>query len=97
IEEFKTYLDKEDVQIVDVRGKTEYEEGHVKGAENHFVGTLPQNLDKISKDKQVVIHCQSGDRSAIAYSLLKKNGFDHVKNYSGGMKEWREEGNPVIS
>lgn len=97
IEEFKTYLGKEEVQIVDVRGKTEYEEGHVEGAENVFVGTLPQNLDKISRDKQVVIHCQSGDRSAIAYSLLKKNGFNHVKNYSGGMKEWREKGNPVTS
>ena len=97
IEEFKTYLGKEEVQIVDVRGKTEYEEGHVEGAENVFVGTLPQNLDKISKEKQVVIHCQSGDRSAIAYSVLRKNGFNNVKNYSGGMKEWREKGNPVTS
>lgn len=97
IEEFKTYLGKEDVQIVDVRGKTEYEEGHVEGAENQFVGTLPQNLDKISKDRQVVIHCQSGDRSAIAYSVLRRNGFNNVKNYSGGMKEWREKGNPVTS
>lgn len=97
IEEFKTYLGKEEVQIVDVRGKTEYEQGHVEGAENVFVGTLPQNLDKISRNKQVVIHCQSGDRSAIAYSLLKKNGFNNVKNYSGGMKEWREKGNPVTS
>ena len=97
IEEFKTYLGKEEVQIVDVRGKTEYEEGHVEGAENVFVGTLPQNLDKISKERQVVIHCQSGDRSAIAYSVLRRNGFNNVKNYSGGMKEWREKENPVIS
>ena len=97
IEEFKTYLGKEEVQIVDVRGKTEFEEGHVEGAENVFVGTLPQNLDKISKEKQVVIHCQSGDRSAIAYSVLRKNGFNNVKNYSGGMKEWGEKGNPVIN
>lgn len=97
IEEFKTYLGKEEVQIVDVRGKTEYEQGHIEGAENVFVGTLPQNLDKISRNKQVVIHCQSGDRSAIVYSLLKKNGFNHVKNYSGGMKEWREKENPVTS
>ena len=97
IEEFKTYLGKEEVQIVDVRGKTEFEEGHVEGAENVFVGTLPQNLDKISREKQVVIHCQSGDRSAIAYSVLRKNGFNNVKNYSGGMKEWREKENPVIS
>ena len=97
IEEFKTYLGKEEVQIVDVRGKTEFEEGHVEGAENVFVGTLPQNLDKISREKQVVIHCQSGDRSAIAYSVLRRNGFNNVKNYSGGMKEWREKENPVIS
>ena len=97
IEEFKTYLGKEEVQIVDVRGKTEFEEGQVEGAENVFVGTLPQNLDKISREKQVVIHCQSGDRSAIAYSVLRKNGFNNVKNYSGGMKEWREKGNPVTS
>lgn len=97
IEEFKMYLSKEEVQIVDVRGKTEYEEGHVEGAENVFVGTLQQNLDKISKERQVVIHCQSGDRSAIAYSVLRRNGFNNVKNYSGGMKEWREKENPVIS
>ena len=97
IEEFKTYLGKEEVQIVDVRGKTESEEGHVEGAENVFVGTLQQNLDKISKERQVIIHCQSGDRSAIAYSVLRRNGFNNVKNYSGGMKEWREKENPVIS
>jgi len=40
----------------------------------------------------VVIHCQSGERASIAYSLLRKNGFDKVKNYSGGMKEWLEKG-----
>jgi hydroxyacylglutathione hydrolase len=88
LEEFKTYIGKDNVQIVDVRGVSEYEAGHVEGAENVFVGTLPDNLDKISKDKQVVIHCQAGDRSAVAYSILAKNGFKNVKNFSGGMKEW---------
>lgn len=96
IETFKGYVGKEDVQIVDVRGEEEYKGGHVEGAEHVFVGTLQQNLDKIKKDKQIVIHCQAGDRSAIAYSLLKKNGFENVKNYSGGMKEWKDNGNPVI-
>lgn len=87
-DEFKAYIDNEDAQIVDVRGAIEYEEGHVKGADHVFVGTLQDNLDKIDKDKQVIIHCQAGDRSTIAYSLLKRNGFDKVKNYSGGMKEF---------
>ncbi|WP_339750927.1 MBL fold metallo-hydrolase [Algoriphagus aquimarinus] len=96
IEEFKSLIGKEDVQVVDVRNTTEYAAGHISGADHVFVGTLPDNLDKISKDKQVVIHCQSGDRAAIAYSILRKNGFEHIKNYSGGMKEWLEKGNETV-
>ncbi|WP_367867640.1 rhodanese-like domain-containing protein [Pedobacter sp. WC2423] len=88
VNEFKTYINNEDVQIIDVRGAAEYEAGHIEGADNVFVGTIPDHLDKISKDKQVIIHCQAGDRSAIAYSLLAKNGFKNVRNFSGGMKEW---------
>jgi len=97
IEEFKSYLNKDHIQIVDVRGKTEFDEGHIKGAENIFVGTLPDNLYKMNKDKPVVIHCQSGDRAAIAYSILRKNGFTNVKNYAGGMKEWKEMENTVTN
>ncbi|MFZ1790319.1 MAG: MBL fold metallo-hydrolase [Saprospiraceae bacterium] len=97
IDQFKTYLDKPDTQIIDVRGASEYEAGHIDCAENVFVGTIQDNLDKISKDKQVVIHCQSGDRSAVAYSVLARNGFDNVKNFSGGMKEWNATGGKTIA
>ncbi|AZA92939.1 Probable polyketide biosynthesis zinc-dependent hydrolase BaeB [Chryseobacterium nakagawai] len=95
IEEFKIWLNREDVQVLDVRNKTEYKTAHIENTENFFVGILEDDLDKISRDKQVVIHCQSGDRASIAYSLLKKNGFENVKNFSGGMKEWLENNNPV--
>jgi hydroxyacylglutathione hydrolase len=95
IEEFKSYLNRDNIQVVDVRNKTEYDAGRIENAENVFVGTLEDNLDKISHEKPIVIHCQSGDRAAIAYSLLKKNGFENVKNFSGGMKEWTEKANPV--
>lgn len=90
IEAFKSYIGNPDAQIVDVRGVSEYQTYHVEGADNVFVGTLPDNLDKFSKDKQIVIHCQSGDRATIAQSLLAKYGFKNVKNYSAGMKEWTE-------
>ncbi|RLJ80496.1 MBL fold metallo-hydrolase [Pedobacter alluvionis] len=96
LDTFKTYVGSEDVQIVDVRGLTEYNDGHIEGAEHIFVGTLQDNLDKISKDKQVVIHCQSGDRAAIAYSILRKHHFNQVKNYSGGMKEWLANGGKTV-
>ncbi len=95
IEEFKTYLNQDDVQIIDVRNKTEYEAGNIESAKNIFVGILEDNLNTISRKKMTVIYCQSGDRATIAYSILRKNGFENVKNYSGGMKLWLEKRNTV--
>ena len=89
--EFKKYINNEDAQIVDVRGASEFNEYHVNGATNVFVGTITDNLDKLNKDKLIILHCQGGDRSSIAHSVLAKNGFNNVKNYLGGMKEWREK------
>jgi hydroxyacylglutathione hydrolase len=82
---------EEDVQVVDVRGASEFNQGHIEGAANLFVGKLLQNLDKVAKDKPVIIHCQAGGRAAIAYSILKANGFDNILNYSGGWNDWVAE------
>ena len=95
IEAFKKLSEQNNTQVIDLRGESEFNAGHVKGADNVFVGTLPNNLDKVSKDKQLVIHCQAGDRSSIGYSILAKNGFKDVLNYSPGMNEWTKLGNPV--
>src|SRR5699024_1647203 len=46
-DEIKSYLGNPDVQIVDVRGNAEFRQGHIDGAEHVFIGTLPDNLDKI--------------------------------------------------
>ncbi|MEX2235249.1 MAG: MBL fold metallo-hydrolase [Cyclobacteriaceae bacterium] len=94
--EFKNILKTNHTQIVDLRGASEYKSGHIKGTDNLFVGTLEKNLDKIKKDQQVVIHCQSGDRATIGYSILAKHGFKNIKNYSGGMNEWTQSGNEVV-
>ncbi|MBC3787026.1 MBL fold metallo-hydrolase [Spirosoma utsteinense] len=96
-ETFRSYLGRTDVQVIDLRGASEYAAGHIEGAENIFIGTLDKNLDKISRDKPVVIHCQGGDRAAIGYSILVRNGFDNVVNYSAGMNEWVAKGNPVLT
>jgi hydroxyacylglutathione hydrolase len=84
-------------EIIDLRGVAEYNSGHIAGAKNVFVGTLLQNLDKVPKDKPVIIHCQGGDRAAIGYSLLAKEGYTNVSNYSPGMNEWIKEGQAVVS
>ena len=97
IEEFKTYLNRDEIQVIDLRNDTEYKAGHIEGVPQVFIGTLPENLEKISKDKPLVIHCQSGDRATIGYSLLKKFGFKNVKNYSESINEWIKLGNPVMT
>ncbi|MCU0389019.1 MAG: rhodanese-like domain-containing protein, partial [Chitinophagaceae bacterium] len=83
------------LEIVDLRGATEYKSGHIAGAKHIFVGTLPENLDKFDKDKNIVVHCQGGDRAAIGYSLLRKYGFNNVKTYPGGINEWVGAGQPL--
>ncbi len=86
--EVKAQLDNKNAQVIDVRGASEYKKGHIEGADNLFVGKLDKNLDKVSKDKPVIVHCQSGGRAAIAYSLLRANGFENVSNYAGGWEDW---------
>jgi len=81
--------------VVDLRNATEFKSGHVKGANHVFVGTLMGNLEKVSKDKKVVIHCQSGDRATIGYSLLASAGYTNVLNFSASMNEWLALGNAV--
>ncbi len=93
LEEFKA-LKENGVTIIDARGETEYNEGHVEGAVNVFVGTLEDHLDKIDKNGEVAVYCVSGLRSAIASSLLAKNGYN-VVNFLGGIEEWEEKNNPV--
>lgn len=97
IDEFKDILKTNHTQIVDLRGSAEYKTGHIKGTENVFIGTLEENLDKIRQDQLVIIHCQSGDRATIGYSLLRKHGFKNIRNYNGSMNEWVNDGNPVVS
>jgi len=97
IEEFKETKQENNLQVLDLRGASEYNTAHISGAEHVFVGTIEKNLDKVSKDRRVVILCQGGDRAAIGYSILAKHGYHNVLNYSGGMNEWVNKGNPVVS
>lgn len=96
-DEFKDILKTNHTQVIDLRGASEYKSGHIKGADNVFIGTLEKNLEKIDKNQQVVIHCQAGDRATIGYSILVKNGFKNVKNYAAGINEWTKAGNPMVN
>jgi hydroxyacylglutathione hydrolase len=97
MDEFKSVMKEPNVQIVDLRNATEYRSGHIEHADHVFIGTLPKNLDKISKDKKVVILCQGGDRATIGYSILANHGFKNILNYSASMNEWIGQGNPIVN
>jgi hydroxyacylglutathione hydrolase len=79
------------VQVVDVRGAAEWNDGHMPGVPNIPLGSLVDHLDELSRDRTVVLQCQGGSRSSIAASILKAHGFDDVANLVGGYGEWSRE------
>ncbi|MBS1561730.1 MAG: MBL fold metallo-hydrolase [Bacteroidetes bacterium] len=89
LDELQQRYDHENVVVIDVRGASEYDGGHIPGAWNIHAGYLPQQFAEIPKDKMVVISCQSGDRSSIATSVLLRAGFTNVVNFPLGWAGWR--------
>lgn len=80
-------IDMKNNILLDVRTKYEYELGTIKNALNIDLNTLRQNLDKLDKNKEIIIFCQVGLRGYLAYKILKQNGFK-VKNLTGGYKTY---------
>ena len=91
MEEVKQALDQqEDVVIVDVREKEEYEEGHLPHAVLVPLSILDTEATKLSKDQTLYVYCRSGQRSRTAVKKLKAMGYEHVYNV-GGMIHWQYE------
>ena len=81
----------EEYQLIDVREPYEYEISNLEG-ELIPLKTVLDNVDKISSDKQVIIHCRSGKRSADAIrDLERKYGFKNLYNLKGGILAWADE------
>jgi hydroxyacylglutathione hydrolase len=86
-----------DVSLLDVRAEGEWKAGHVPTSVNIPVQDLAQRLTEIPQGKQIIVHCQTGARAAIAASLLKARGFDDVSIFSGGFAEWSRSGEKVAT
>lgn len=74
--------------FLDVRTPSEFRGRSIQAFTNIPLQNLSAKLNKIPKDKEVVVICQSGMRSSMACRLLKKNGYNQVTNVSGGMNRW---------
>ncbi len=97
VKELKQLLDEgADFQLIDVREQNEFDFANL-GGELIPLGSVPDNIDKFAKDKQVIIHCRSGARSGNAVQFLEKNhGFDNLYNLKGGILAWSDEIDPSI-
>ncbi|HEY0969859.1 MAG TPA: rhodanese-like domain-containing protein [Gemmatimonadales bacterium] len=89
-------VERGELAIVDVRGASEWDAGHLPDVPNIPVGHLTGRLDELPKDRPLVLHCQGGGRSSIAASVLRARGYDNVVNMPGGFGTWRGEGHPVV-
>lgn len=87
--------DREDVVVVDVRFAAEFASGHIPGAISASYTRLPSYVeDRIPQDKQLVVHCTTGGRSAAAAAFLARQGFD-VVYVDGSFADYREVGEVV--
>jgi len=73
--------------LIDVREPSEHAAASIEGAMLIPLLQLQSNVKRLPKDQPIVVHCQSGGRSAIAVAMLKVQGFD-ARNLSGGIKAW---------
>ncbi|MEX0770655.1 MAG: molybdopterin-synthase adenylyltransferase MoeB [Balneolaceae bacterium] len=92
VQEYKSMLERgEDVQLIDVREPHEYEIAQI-GGELIPLNTIHDHIDEISRDKKVVVHCRSGQRSAKAIRQLRDaHGFNNLYNLKGGILAWSEQ------
>lgn len=76
--------------LLDIRNKNEYKAGHIPNSQQLHAGRLAWNLDQFSPNEEIVLHCQSGARSAAAASFLRAKGFQ-VTELAGGYAAWAKQ------
>lgn len=91
--EFAAHIENKDVQLIDVRMKSEFEQGHIKGAKHHHIydKDFAEQVSYLDKDKPVYVYCKAGSRSEEAALELKKMGFTKIYDLKGGISSWKGE------
>jgi phage shock protein E len=85
---------KQSHMLIDVRTPEEFASGHIAGAVNISLQTLPQRISTLPKDQPLVLYCRSGSRSNSAAQMLARAGFTNIYDL-GGVIDWRAAGLPL--
>lgn len=85
-----------EVVLVDVRQKSEWDAGHIPGAIHFEGGRIAWESLPFPYDKPLAIQCASGNRSMAAISVLRRRGYRNVIQVEGGINKWRMHGFEVV-
>lgn len=85
-----------DAVILDVREPEELDEVAIPDATHIPLGDLSAEVDDLPRDRDLLVICRSGVRSAYATQFLVQSGFDRARNITGGVIAWAQDGLPII-
>ncbi len=80
---------KKGMMLLDVRTNKEHEGGHIPGSVHVPFSDIGDKMKKIKKDKELVVYCQSGNRSIWAIKRLMGMGYKNLVNLKGGYHAWK--------
>lgn len=95
--ELKLRMDQEDdIFLIDVREPHERDICNI-GGELIPKDTVASHLEKLPRDKDIIVYCRSGGRSQwVAQELVGRHGFERVSNLAGGMLRWSDDIDPTM-
>ncbi len=96
--ELKQRLDSgDDVQIIDVREADEYAIARLPNSQHIPLGQVVSRMSEIDPERDTVVHCKMGGRSAKAIEALRRAGFQgRLTNLKGGITAWSNEVDPSV-
>ena len=96
--ELKQRLDKgDDIQIVDVREDNEVAVGRIPNSIHIPLGQVLNRMNEIDPNRETVVHCKMGGRSARAIEALQRSGFQgKLMNLQGGIIDWSKDVDPSV-
>ena len=83
-------------QLLDVREPWEFEKCHLEGSLLVPMRQIPQAMQDLNQDREIVVICHHGIRSRAVAAYLTNNDFSHVINLSGGIDEWAKRVDPAM-